>query len=96
MTLSNLPPGCSHSDLPGWHDIERDFTFYCESCEHEWTEVDCTVDSRGGSEVESKCPLCEALYTIEDDPEYEYDPRDYYDSRDEYDQRYEAQDHPNW
>jgi hypothetical protein len=58
--------------------------------------VDCTVDSRGGSEVESKCPLCEALHTIEDDPEYEYDPRDYYDSRDEHDERYEAQDHPNW
>lgn len=67
--MSNLPPGCSNSDLPGWHDIERDFTFECEPCENEWTEVDYTVDSRGGSEVQSNCPLCGVLYTIEDDPE---------------------------
>lgn len=75
-----LPPGCSYSDIPGWHDIERDFDFYCESCEHEWTEVDYTVDSRGGSTVESNCPLCGEKHTIEDDPDDD-DGRDYEDYR---------------
>ena len=59
----NLPPGCYDSDLPGWHDVERDVDFECanEECGHEWTEVDVTVDSRGDHDVEANCPECKTL-----------------------------------
>jgi hypothetical protein len=54
----NLPPGCYESDLPGWHDIEVDLDFCCDSCDREWTEHDVTVDSRGEDGLESECKEC--------------------------------------
>ncbi len=57
MTGWNLPPGCSESDLPGWHDVEEDIEFECE-LGHIWIETDVTVDDRGGHDVEAKCPEC--------------------------------------
>jgi len=54
----NLPPGCYESDLPGWHDVEVDMDFFCEGCDHTWTEEDVTVDARGCDDVEAECPKC--------------------------------------
>jgi len=63
MSNFNLPPGCSQSDLPGWHEIERDIDFNCGMCKHEWTEHDLTVDARGDHDVEADCPKCKAKNT---------------------------------
>ena len=69
----NLPPGCYERDLPGYHDIEVDMDFVCTGCEYEWTEHDCTVDERGGSEVEADCPKCEHTNAKDYDPPSRWD-----------------------
>jgi hypothetical protein len=69
----NLPPGCYESDLPGWHDVEVDMDFFCEECDHEWTESDVTVDARGCDDVEATCPKCEKTVTKDYDPPGRWD-----------------------
>lgn len=65
-----LPPGCSYSDLPGWNDIDIDFTFDCPDC-GEFEE--CVTADGHGSEVEGTCPDCGKTVRGE------YDPIRYYD-----------------
>lgn len=61
-----LPPGCSYSDLPGWNDIDIDFTFTCPDC-GEFDEC-VTTDDKWGGEVEGTCPDCGKLVRDEYDP----------------------------
>jgi len=58
-TYSNLPPGVSVSDLPGWHDITAEVEIICPNCGHQyWEEHE--IDGRCGytTDVETQCPNC--------------------------------------
>lgn len=55
MGNTNLPPGCSESDLPGWHDVETTLTIDCPTC-GPW-EAFLAVDERG-TWVHEDCPTC--------------------------------------
>lgn len=62
MTGWNLPPGCSESDLPGYHEIEVTIAYECDQCGGKGDMDDVSVDARG-SEYEFECPTegCENL-----------------------------------
>ena len=60
--MSNLPPGCTVHDLPGYDEQELTVPVECDYCDHVF-DADIIVDGSTMS-VDVDCPNCNAVVTI--------------------------------
>lgn len=78
MSYSNLPPGVTHSMLPGWNDEDVVAMFDCPNCGE--VELECIADGSlvGKQEVETECE-CGATVIGTYGVDYDPDPDDPWD-----------------
>ena len=58
--MSNLPPGCSVYDLPGYLEYDIEFTAVCPECGIQFDEE--AVVEPGDHTVDVVCPKCKTEF----------------------------------